>query len=251
MNAPAPVRLDCAGCRNKLDFDFTMAFQPILDLADSRVFAHEALVRGMDGEGAAAVLGRVNADNRFAFDQLCRVKAVEMAASLGLPGRVSINFMPNSVYEPAFCLRTTLDAARRTGMPVDRIILEVTEGEQVLDPAHLRNILRTYKSSGLVTAIDDFGAGYSGLNLLADYQPDIIKLDMALTRNIHLDRARRAIVGAVVQVCHALSITPIAEGVETEDELRALRNLGLTLMQGYLFARPRIGAMPDIRWPAA
>jgi EAL domain-containing protein (putative c-di-GMP-specific phosphodiesterase class I) len=228
-----------------------MAFQPILDLGEGRVFAHEALVRGLSGEGAAAVLGRVNADNRFAFDQHCRIKAVELAASLGLPGSISINFMPNAVYEPAFCLRTTLDAARRTGMPVDRIILEVTEGEQVLDPAHLRNILETYKRSGLVTAIDDFGAGYSGLNLLADYQPDILKLDMALTRNIHLDRARRAIVGAVVQVCRALSITPIAEGVETEDEMRALRDLGLTLMQGYLFARPEIGALPRIRWPAA
>lgn len=242
-------RPGCAGCRDGLDFDFTMAFQPILDVAAQEVFAHEALVRGLSGEGAAAVLSRVNARNRFAFDQLCRSKAVELASALALPGAVSINFMPNAVYEPAHCLRSTLEAARRAAMPLDRIILEVTEGEQVGDPAHLRNILTTYKRSGLVTAIDDFGAGYSGLNLLADYQPDILKLDMQLTRGIDRHRARRAIVAGVVQVCRALSITPIAEGVETEGEMRALLDLGIRLMQGYLFARPATGARPAVSWP--
>lgn len=249
MNTEAPIRLDCSGCRDKLDFDFTMAFQPILDLAGGEVFAHEALVRGLDGGGAGSVLGHVTADNRFAFDQLCRVKALEMAASLGLPGRVSINFMPNAVYEPAFCLRSTIQAARRTGIPLNQIILEVTEGERVTDPAHLRNIFETYKRSGLVTAIDDFGAGYSGLNLLANYQPDIIKLDMELTRDIHHHAARRAIVAGVVQVCRALSILPIAEGVETVEEMRSLQDLGMSVMQGFLFARPEVGALPRISWP--
>jgi EAL domain-containing protein (putative c-di-GMP-specific phosphodiesterase class I) len=243
--------IGCAGCRAEIDFDFTMAFQPILDLSSQAVFAHEALVRGLKGEGAGAVLGRVNDANRFAFDQRCRVKAVELAAGLGLPGAVSINFMPNAVYEPAHCLRTTLEAARRTGTPLNRIVLEVTEGEQVTDAGHLRRILETYKRSGLVTAIDDFGAGYSGLNLLADYQPDILKLDMELTRGIDTHRPRQAIVAAIVSVCRALSILPIAEGVETEGEMRELRALGIDHMQGYLFAKPRIAALSEIAWPAA
>ncbi len=249
MSLSLPI--SCAGCRAELDFDFTMAFQPILDLSSQAVLAHEALVRGLDGEGAGAVLGRVTGANRFAFDQHCRVKAVELAAGLGLPGAVSINFMPNAVYEPAHCLRTTLDAARRTGTPLDRIVLEVTEGERVADAGHLRRILETYKRSGLVTAIDDFGAGYSGLNLLADFQPDIVKLDMELTRGIDTHRPRQAIVAAIVGLCRALSILPIAEGVETEGEMRALRGIGIDHMQGYLFARPRIGAMAEIAWPAA
>lgn len=250
MNAPNPSFIGCAGCRTELDFDFTMAFQPILDLAAQRVFAHEALVRGLHGEGAGAVLARVTDDTRFAFDQRCRVKAVELAAAQGLPGAVSINFMPNAVYEPAHCLRTTLEAARRTGMPLERIILEVTEGERVGDPGHLKRILETYKRSGLVTAIDDFGAGYAGLNLLADYQPDILKLDMQLTRGIDTRRPRQAIVAAIVSVCRALSITPIAEGVETAAEMRTLRELGIDLMQGYLFARPQVGPLPAIAWPS-
>ena len=195
------TRLSCAGCRADLDFDFIMAFQPVVDLSTQTAFAHEALVRSLNGEGAGAVLARVTDDNRFAFDQRCRVKAVELAAALRLPGAVSINFMPNAVYEPEHCLRTTLAAARRTGTPLDRIILKVTEGERVDDAGHLRRILETYKRSGLVTAIDDFGAGYAGLNLLADYQPDILKLDMELTRGINADRPRQAIVAAVGVAC--------------------------------------------------
>jgi EAL domain-containing protein (putative c-di-GMP-specific phosphodiesterase class I) len=241
--------LSCAGCRAGLDFDFAMAFQPILDLDEGEVWAQEALVRGPGGEGAAEVLGRVTPENRFAFDQRCRVKAVETAAALGLPGRVSINFLPNAVYEPAHCLRTTLEAARRTGTPLDRIILEVTEGERVLDPAHLRRIFETYKRSGLVTAIDDFGAGYSGLNLLADYQPDLIKLDMALVRGIDGNAARRAIVAGILGVCRALGIAAVAEGVETEGEMRTLRDLGIGLQQGFLFARPQLGTVPRVAWP--
>lgn len=249
MTSLSSERAGCAGCRTGLDFSFTMAFQPIVDLASQRVFAHEALVRGLNGEGAGTILAQVTNANRFAFDQRCRVTAVELAARLGLPA-VSINFMPNAVYEPAHCLRTTLEAARRTGMPLDRIILEVTEGEKVSDPNHLRRILEAYKRSGLVTAIDDFGAGYAGLNFLADYQPDILKLDMALTRGIDTDRPRQAIVAAVVSLCRTLAITPIAEGVETEPEMRILRQLGIDRMQGYLFAKPMLEAAAPVTWPS-
>ncbi len=252
MNSSAgdgPALVGCAGCREELDFDFTMAFQPILDVEAGEVFAQEALVRGLSGEGAGAILGRITEANRFAFDQRCRVKAVELASQLRLPGRVSINFLPNAVYEPVHCLRTTLEAARRTGTPLDRIILEVTEGERIVDPQHLKRILLTYKSSGLVTAIDDFGAGYSGLNLLAEYQPDIIKLDMELVRGIDANAARRAIVAGILGVCRALGIATVAEGIETDGEMRTLREMGITLMQGYLFARPQLGVVPAVNWP--
>jgi EAL domain-containing protein (putative c-di-GMP-specific phosphodiesterase class I) len=241
--------IGCAGCRDGLDFDFTMAFQPILDLSKQEVFAHEALVRGLGGEGAASILGRVTDGNRFAFDQQCRVKAVELASALRLPGRVSINFLPNAVYEPVHCLRTTIQAARQAGMPLDRIILEVTEGERISDPQHLKRILDAYKRSGLLTAIDDFGAGYAGLNLLAEYQPDIIKLDMDLVRGIDANVTRKAIVGGIVGVCRALSITVVAEGIETEGEMTTLRDLGVDLMQGFLFARPQLGLGPQVTWP--
>jgi EAL domain-containing protein (putative c-di-GMP-specific phosphodiesterase class I) len=228
-----------------------MAFQPIVDVATGAVFAHEALARGLSGEGAASVLARLTPDNRSAFDQLCRIKAVELAARLRLPGRVSINFLPNAVFDPVNCLRTTLEATRSNGFPLERIMLEVTEGEKVSDARHLHRIFDAYKRSGLTTAIDDFGSGWSGLNLLAEYQPDVIKLDMELTRRIDASPARRAIVRGIVSVCRDLGITVIAEGVETDGERRMLSELGITLMQGFLFARPAFEALPEIAWPVA
>jgi len=237
----------CGGlCASGVGFDFTMAFQPIVDVESGRPWAHEALVRGRNGQGAGWVLGQVTDDNRYAFDQACRVKAIELASGLGLrDARLSINFLPNAVYKAETCIRATLEAAARTGFPPDRIIFEVTENERVVDHAHLLSIVAEYKRQGFLTAIDDFGAGYSGLNLLAEFQPDIIKLDMELTRHIDRDRTRRSIVGAILTVCRDLGITPVAEGVETPAEARTLRDLGITLMQGYLFAKPALEALLD------
>jgi EAL domain-containing protein (putative c-di-GMP-specific phosphodiesterase class I) len=234
----------CKGCRTPLDFEFSMAFQPIVDLADGSIFAYEALVRGTQGEPAASVLDRVTPENRFAFDQACRVRAVEMAAALGMTTKLSINFMPNAVYEPSQCIRGTLDAASRTGFPIGQIVFEATEDERVRDPEHLKAIFKEYKHRGFLTAIDDFGAGYAGLNLLADFQPDIIKIDMALVRGIDGNGARRAIVSGILAICRMLAIRAIAEGVETAAEARVLRDLGVSLMQGYLFAKPAFQSLP-------
>jgi EAL domain-containing protein (putative c-di-GMP-specific phosphodiesterase class I) len=241
----------CQGCAGShLDFDISMAFQPIVDVADRSIFAYEALVRGFDGAPAADMLRRVNEANRYAFDQRCRVLAVEMAAALGMTSMLSINFMPNAVYEPSRCLRTTLEAALRTGFPVERIIFETTEDERVEDAAYLKQIFATYRAQGFKTAIDDFGSGYAGLNLLADFQPDIVKIDMALIRGIDRDRARQTIVGALAAVGQLLGIRVIAEGVEEAREALVLRHLGITLMQGYLFARPAFEALPPVDFDA-
>ncbi len=254
MPAPAPKATACSACRDgaaALDFTFTMAFQPIVDLRHGgSVFAYEALVRGSDGSSAAGVLARVNDTNRYAFDQACRVRAVELAARLGVDCRLSINFLPNAVYQPEACIRATLEAARRTGFPVERIIFEVAEHENAQDREHLNRILRAYRRQGLRTAIDDFGAGYAGLGLLADFQPDMLKIDMALVRGICTDPVRQAIVRSIVSMGESLGIAVIAEGVETEDELRPLRAMGVHLFQGYLFARPAVEALPPVQWPA-
>ena len=91
---------------------FSFAFQPIVDVRDQSTFAHEALVRGVQGEGALSVLQQVDDQNRYRFDQLCRVRAISTAAQLGLTGFLSINFLPNAVYRPDLCIRSTLEAAR-------------------------------------------------------------------------------------------------------------------------------------------
>jgi EAL domain-containing protein (putative c-di-GMP-specific phosphodiesterase class I) len=136
---------------------------------------------------ADSVLSQVNDQNRYRFDQGCRARAIELSSRLGLPATgadLSINFMPGAVYHPEACLRATFSAAERVKFPLDRLIFEVTEGERISNPGHLASIVETYRRHNFRTAIDDFGAGYAGLNLLARFQPDIIKIDMELTRGI-------------------------------------------------------------------
>ncbi len=174
-----------------------MALQPIVNMSTRQVIAQEALVRGLQGEGAAYILGQVTDENRYAFDQRCRVKAVQLGATLGVQSLLSSNFLPNAVYEPERCIRTTLEAAAACNFPVERILFEFTEGERITDIAHVRNITAHYRARGFRTAIDDFGAGYAGLNLLAELQTDFLKLDMELVRTIDRSRARQAIVKGV------------------------------------------------------
>lgn len=248
------VEAGCHACAEGTSqpFPFTMAFQPIVSASRRSVFAYEALVRGPSGEPAASVLERVTRRNRYAFDQSCRRTAIDLAARLGIVecgACLSINFIPGAMYEPANCVRATLAAARRSKLPADRLIFEVTEGEEVLEPAHLTKIFDVYRQHGFRPAIDDFGAGYAGLNLLAEFQPSIIKLDRKLIQDIDLSLAKQSIVRGVLSVCSDLGITPIAEGVETEAEYYLLRELGIDLFQGFLFARPGFEALPAPVFP--
>lgn len=247
------MRAGCSLCRDAdpLQFDFSYAFQPIVDVHAHKVFAHEALVRGPAGEPASSVLSRVTADNRYSFDQACREKAIRIAAALDLKSHLSINFLPNAIYRPEVCIRSTLQAADRHGFPVERIIFETVEGEQVSDGKWLAEILSEYKRIGFKTAIDDFDAGFAGLNLLADFQPDMVKLDMALIRGIDQSPSRRAIVAGVLAMCGQLAIDVIAEGIEAHDEAHCLSDLGINLMQGYWFGRPQFECVvreADIPW---
>ena len=243
----------CHACQSDDGFPtpFSMAFQPLIDIRDHRIFGHEALVRGIAGEGAGSVLSKVDADNRYYFDQQCRVKAIELASRLFPAGgdtQLSINFLPNAVYEPRACIRRTLETAERVGFPREAIIFEFTENER-LDSAHLLKILKTYKEIGFKTAIDDFGAGYAGLKLLTDFQPDIVKIDMDLLRGIDADPARRTIVRNILRMLDELGVAALCEGVETEAELAVLTDLGAHLFQGYYFGKPAFEALAP--YPAA
>jgi EAL domain-containing protein (putative c-di-GMP-specific phosphodiesterase class I) len=244
-------RIGCQGCRDgaELDFAFTMAFQPILDLTTNQVWGYEALVRGPNGESAASILDRVTPETVYRFDQAARVKAIELAGRL-FPGdaatRLSINFMPNAVYEPAACIRSSLEAAHRAGFAHDRIMFEFTENEKFHDTAHVSRIVSEYRRQGFLTALDDFGAGFAGLSLLANFRPDLIKLDMDLLRGIDTDTRRRIIVSGVIGIARSLGIAVLAEGVETAAELDTLRDLGATLFQGYHFAKPQLEALPPV-----
>lgn len=220
-----------------------MAFQPIVDISTNTIWGYEALVRGRDGSGAGAVLAAVSDENRYRFDQACRVTAIELAGSklpAGSTAKLSINFMPNAVYEPTACIRASLAAAAKANFDPRRLMFEFTENERIVDTAHVGNIIETYRRIGFTTAIDDFGAGYAGLGLLAKFQPDLIKLDMDLIRGVHGSPARQAIIKGIVDISRTLGVTVLAEGVEERAELVALHEAGIDLFQGYYFARPEL-----------
>ena len=147
----------CVGCRDGAGFpvDFTMAFQPIVDVSSGEIWAYEALVRGPDGQSAESILAAVTAQTRYAFDQACRVKAITLAGAL-LPGesraRLSINFLPNAVYEPRACIRASLEAAAMARFDPARLMFEFTENEPIKDAAHVERIVREYKKLGFTVA---------------------------------------------------------------------------------------------------
>lgn len=238
----------CTRCQDlpALNFDFSMAFQPIIDLNKGYVWGYEALVRGTQGESAAQVLNQVDEHNRYRFDQACRVKAIELAAALNLEGILSINFLPNAVYEPRACIQTTLKAAQDHQFPISRLQFEITEVERVQDHQHLQRIIDEYHTYGMLTALDDFGSGHANLNLLADFQPDVIKLDMSLIRGIDQDRRRILLVEHMRQITQTLNIQLLAEGIETEAEALQLARQGVDLVQGFWFAKPGFEQLPSI-----
>ena len=226
---------------------FSMAFQPIVDVTKGTVYAYEALVRGPNGESAHSVLSQVNETNRYAFDQSCRVQAITLASGLGLVDTgayLSINFLPGAVYSPSACIRLTLKTAEECRFPADRLIFEFTESEKVENPAHLHAIAQEYHRHGFLVGIDDFGAGFANLNLLADFPANVLKLDMELTRRLQLRPKAQAIVRSFSRICNDFGIRLIAEGVETEDEYAAVQSCGIDLMQGYLLARPAFEKLP-------
>jgi EAL domain-containing protein (putative c-di-GMP-specific phosphodiesterase class I) len=227
----------------------SFAFQPIADISTRDVFAYEALTRGKNGESAASVFGTVPPAELHAFDHAARMAAVKLAARLRLKEKISLNVMPGCIESMPDSLDLLLECATQSGLAPGQLMLEITEGEAVQRPQEFSKLLDRYRAQGVRLAIDDFGAGYSGLNLLAYFQPDLIKLDMHLVRDIDRAGPRQAIARAVLQVCDDLGIEVIAEGVETIGEYSWFRRVGVRLFQGYLLARPAFEALETPVFP--
>jgi EAL domain-containing protein (putative c-di-GMP-specific phosphodiesterase class I) len=232
------------------DPEFTFAFQPIVDIGKGEVFSYEALIRGTGNESAYQILHQVPADRLFAFDQRARIHAIGLAMRLGIDCHLNLNFMPKSLDSSPEAILTTMDAATRANLPIGRMVLEVVEGDIINDHAQFNARIDEYRGLGLKVAIDDFGAGYSGLNLLVDFQPDLVKLDRQLVTGIERHGPRQAVVRAISQICLDLGIDIVAEGVESEAEYAWLASQGIHLFQGYLFARPAFESFPSVHYPA-
>jgi EAL domain-containing protein (putative c-di-GMP-specific phosphodiesterase class I) len=230
--------------------EFSFAYQPIVDIEARTVFAYEALVRGPANEPAGAIFGALDPRDLHRFDLAARLRAIELAASLGLATSLSLNLMPQALDSTPDAISSTIEAALRAGIPTNDIIIEVTEGEMIQDMTGFAGRMNTYRAQGVRFAIDDFGAGFSGLNLLAEFQPDEVKLDMHLVRDIESKGPRQAIVRAVIQACDDLGIDVIAEGLEKEAEYRWFKRAGVRLFQGYWFCRPGFETLAIPVFPA-
>jgi EAL domain-containing protein (putative c-di-GMP-specific phosphodiesterase class I) len=235
-----------AGSRNAI----RTAFQPIVDLRDRSVYAYEALARGPEGEPAAWVFASSSDEDLSALDHSIRVIAMRTARRLSMKARLSINLFPQSEGCPSASISKTLNDADREDFPMDQLIFEITESARVQRPARLRDYLAISRHFGFKTAIDDFGAGYSGLQLLSEFRPDIIKLDMQFTRHAPHDHRGRTLIRNIVATASELGCEVIAEGVETQEESDILIDLGIFRQQGFLFSVPVMDSLPLVHWPA-
>lgn len=226
------------------------AFQPIVELRSRTIYAYEALVRGPSGESAESVFGPSNPSGLAALDHLIRLTALRTAKRLGIAVKLSVNLFPQVDGCPSASIRQTLDVADREGFPVDQLIFEITESARVPRPGRLRDFIALHREIGFQTAIDDFGAGHSGLGLLSEFRPDIVKLDMAFARHAPAHARSRTIIRNIFRTASQLGCKVIAEGVETQEESDVLSDLGISCQQGYLFSMPQLEVLAAVQWPA-
>ncbi len=224
-------------------------FQPIVDLDTGLVHGYESLIRARLGDrvlSGGEIVGAARAHQAmFALDQRGRTAAL----SHGLPqlpddATLFVNFTPSAIYDPDICLRTTWAIARRLGFPLSRVCFEVVETETFPDIEFLRRILDRYRAEGAQVALDDLGAGHSSLSYLRLLRPDVVKLDRELVSGIDADPSRQRLLSALLDYAHELGIRVVAEGIETRDELAAVRELGADLGQGWFLGRPAATPQP-------
>lgn len=231
-----------------VDTGFTFAFQPIVRLSDGRLFGHEALVRGLGGEPAGQVIERISAENRYCFDQACRMRALQVAAASAIDGDLHINCSHVEPHNLELTLDTTRECAVENGILPSRVILEFSHLPMLGNPKQLDNTRQRAHARGFMVLADNIGANEVGLKRLAVFRPDYAKLDPSLIRNIDTSQRRQAIVLGLIATCRALNTELIATGIEQQAELEWIRQAGIRLAQGYLFARPALESQPVIEF---
>lgn len=221
-------------------------FQPIVRTCDpDRIFAYECLLRGCEPDGRLIPPDRLFSAARdtgmlSTLDHTARLTAIEsFCRSEGSGSSCAfINMNPSAINEPMRCLQSTLRAAVTSGMAPDRFVFEVVESDEINDVDGLIRILNYCREAGCRVALDDLGAGYSSLKLLAQIKPDFIKLDMDLIRDVDRDVYKSRVASKLLEMARELGVQTIAEGVETEGEWQWSVEHGADFAQGYYFSRP-------------
>ncbi len=224
---------------------FVIAYQPIVNVQTRSIVAYEALTRGADGRSYPELTASLGVSALRRFHKMTSDMAIRRAVELGildLGAALTVNLQPD-MHADALDAATLAHSARRYGMPAGQILLEFTEDHK-LSVGDYRRLLARNKEAGFATGMDDFGSGYSGLTALVECRPEVLKLDRALIRGIDTSDTRQKIVQAFANCSRALGMQLVAEGIETEAECRMLTELGIVFMQGYLFSRPVMDALP-------
>lgn len=220
------------------------SFQSIFRLGDGAVLGCEALSRGVEGEFALAdrLFGEARRQGRTSsLERLCCAVAINRSSAVcgASRGKLFLNLCVDEI-----CRRENVDfmevAAGGAGMRPSSIVVEITEGHGVSDWGRLRAGIRAWRAAGFALAIDDVGSGHSDLRIVAEVEPEYLKIDRSLVQDVDSRRGVRAAVSALVVMGSALSSVVIAEGIETRDELATLRSLGVEAGQGYFLARPAL-----------
>jgi len=221
------------------------AYQPILALKERTVLGFEALSRGPRVSGletADALFGAADRHHlHIELDRLCRRRALLSSGRIPSTAKIFVNTLPATVRDPEFRGRALIDFLDKAQVSPDRIVLEITE-KLVIENYHLfREAMAYFTDLGMSFAVDDVGAGYSGLESIARLKPQFLKIDMALVRDVHASLVNREMVKAIIAMGEGIGSTVIAEGIQTDDEANALQKMGIDWGQGYLLARPDAG----------
>uniref|UniRef100_UPI00257F6389 EAL domain-containing protein n=1 Tax=Pseudomonas sp. UBA6276 TaxID=1947324 RepID=UPI00257F6389 len=213
-------------------------FQPIVSLSQRQILGFEALSRGPSNSplhspinlfAVARQAGRLNE-----LEMMCRETACRRFSEQRLDGKLFLNVSPESLLEPLHENGRTLQLLQRYGISPNQVVIELTEQTPTDDFQLLFNALHHYRAMGFSIALDDLGAGYSSLRLWSELRPDYVKIDRHFIDGIHQDALKREFVGSILQIAKASKAQVIAEGIELEEELLVLIEMGVDLVQGYL-----------------
>jgi EAL domain-containing protein (putative c-di-GMP-specific phosphodiesterase class I) len=228
-------------------------YQPIVDFAKNEIIGYEALSRGPAGtefENPYILFdAAAETDLLFELDRLCRKKALENAKGLDPKCKLFMNCLPSMVLDPEFkdvYLKAFLEELLLS--PIN-IVFEITEREAIDNYDLFNKAVKYYTDLGFAVAVDDTGSGFSSLETVIELKPKYIKLDISIVRGIEKNLLKQELIKAIFSLSKQMDSLVIAEGIETEEELKTLKQLGITIGQGFLFAKPG-PAFPNINFPS-
>jgi EAL domain-containing protein (putative c-di-GMP-specific phosphodiesterase class I)/GGDEF domain-containing protein/CBS domain-containing protein len=221
---------------------FTIEYQPIVSLTTGLVLGWEALTRGPRDSHfrSPQVIFNYAAeiDMLYPVERICRHKSLENLGQIKQEQKIFLNINPLTICDTHFVKGETLQFIKQAGLNQRNIVFEITEQADIRNLPHFKRTLEHYRSQGYMVAIDDAGAGFSSLQAIAQVRPDFIKMDISLVRGVESDPVKRALLETFVTFAEKIGSFIIAEGIETENEMRALINMGVHYGQGYYLGRP-------------